>query len=84
MSKVCNGAACTYLRPRLGLETSLSIMRAGVVNIGMCLVELTLHNGREKLGHGKSLFIVTILYTSHFFSAWVSKCYTYQLSLLLP
>ena len=57
---------------------------ACIVNIGMCLVQLTLHNGREKLGHGKSLFIVTILYSSHFFSAWVSKCHTYQLSQLLP
>ena len=40
--------------------------------LGLCMVELTLHNGREKLGHGKSLFIIAILYVSHFFSAWVS------------
>ena len=46
--------------------------------LGLCLVELTLHNGREKLGHGKSLFIITILYVSHFFSAWVSTINIYN------
>ena len=47
-------------------------------NTGLCLVELTLHNGREKLGYGKSLFIITILYVSHFFSAWVSTINKYN------
>ena len=74
----------SYARTGPGDEPEHSHNCAYVVDIGMCLVELTLHNGREKLGHGKSLFVVTILYMSHFFSAWVSKCYTYQSSLLLP
>ena len=74
-----HGWLVTSRLPQLGcMEMKLSILRdfACIVTAGMCLVELTLHNGREKLGHGKSLFIVTILYMSHFFSAWVSSSYT--------
>lgn len=54
-------------------STSMNLCVILCLIIGMCLVELTLHNGKEKLGHGKSLFIIIILYISHFFSAWVSR-----------
>jgi len=38
----------------------------------MLLAQLTLYNGEEKFSNKKSFFIISLLYVSHFFSAWVS------------
>ena len=47
-------------------------VHASCAYAGEVFPQLTLHKGREQLSQKKSVLIVSLFYSSHFLSAWVS------------